>query len=348
MRVAKSPCRVLFVDEDLTLARSAAGLFEAGDVQPCARHADFEAALAAVKDQRPDVVVITLTGGDALGAIEAVMADAPTPILALRPAQPSLPAHPSLLDPFAALGLGALEIADWPAAPGPQYFAELGRKLSLLAQVRVVRHVRGARRRRLVSRESATANEPPFPLIAIASSLGGPKALSVILRSIPRAFPAPVVICQHISVGFTVGLAQWLAAETALTVSEAKDGDWLTLGKVLIAPSGVHLVVESDGRARLHHGPPVNGFRPSCDELLGSAARAFGRRCIGVVLTGMGKDGARGLQEIRSHGGRTVVQDEATSVVYGMPGAAVALGAAEEVLPLEDIPRALIRLVEQC
>lgn len=341
MRLRDNPCRVLFVDGDLALATHAAALFDSGEVHPCPRHADYESALAALREHRPDVVVVGLSALDAFGAIEAIMAEAPTPILALRPYR-----HVGL-DPFVALGLGALEIAELPAAPTPQYWAELARKVALLSQVRVVRHVRGSRRKRQLARE-APQSEPPFPIVAVASSLGGPKALSLVLRGIPRAFPAPIVICQHISAGFTGGLAQWLAHETALTVREARDGDWLTAGTVFIAPSGAHLVVADDGRARLDRGPPLMGFRPSCDALLSSAAQAFGRRCVGVVLTGMGRDGARGLQEIRARGGRTVVQDEATSVVYGMPGAAVELGAAEVVLPVDEIAPALIRLVEQC
>ncbi|MDQ3266761.1 MAG: chemotaxis protein CheB [Myxococcota bacterium] len=343
MRTREKPCRVLFVDEDLLLARNAAGLFDSGEVEPCPRHATFEGALASVRDQHPDIVVVELSGADAFGAIEAIMAEAPTPILALQ--QP----HQVGVDTFHALGLGALEITELSPLPTPQFWRELGRKLELLSQVRVVRHVRGARRKRQLARTHQDhAGEPPFPLVAVASSLGGPRALSVVLRSIPKAFAAPIVICQHISAGFTGGLALWLAAETALKVVEARDGDWLTSGTVFIAPSGAHLMVTDDGRARLDRGPPLQGFRPSCDALLTSAAHAFNRRCIGVVLTGMGRDGARGLKEIRSRGGRTVAQDEASSVVYGMPAAAVELGAAEEILPLDEIAKALIRLVEQC
>lgn len=341
MRVRDNPCQVLFVDGDLALATHAGPLFESGEAIPCRRHADFEGALAAVRELRPDVVLVMLTSLDAFGVIEAIMAEAPTPILAVRPYRQVA------LDPFVALGLGALEITELPPSPTPAFWRELARKVALLAQVRVVRHIRGARRRRQQAREHAPS-EPPFPIVAVASSLGGPKALSVILRGIPKAFPAPIVICQHISAGFTGGLAQWLTHETTLTVKEARDGDWLTVGSVFIAPSGGHLLISDDGRSRIDPGPPLRGFRPSCDALLTSAAQAFGRRCVGVVLTGMGRDGARGLREIRDRGGRTVVQDEATSVVYGMPGAAVELGAAEEVLPVDEIAKALIRLVEQC
>ena len=217
----------------------------------------------------------------------------------------------------------------------------------LLAQVRVVQHVRGKRRHRS---EGTPRDEgaPPFPLIAIAASLGGPKALSVLLRTVPRAFPAAVVICQHISEGFTGGLSQWLSTETSLKVHEARDDDALQAGHVYIAPSGLHLLVRPDYHLALDDGPPLMGFKPSCDLMLSSAAQAFGKRAIGIVLTGMGRDGARGLREVKLRGGRTIAQDEASCVVYGMPREAVELGAAEEILPLEQIAPTILKWVESC
>ncbi len=163
---------------------------------------------------------------------------------------------------------------------------------------------------------------------------------------IPPGFRAPIAVCQHISDGFTGGLASWLASETSRPVLEAEDGQWLVPGAVFVAPSRAHLLVTSDGKVRLDDGPPLAGFRPSCDALLQSAARAFERQAIGVVLTGMGRDGARGLKEIRDRGGHTIAQHESSCVVYGMPQEAVELGAAEAVLPLEQIAPALIRWVE--
>jgi two-component system chemotaxis response regulator CheB len=164
----------------------------------------------------------------------------------------------------------------------------------------------------------------------------------------PKGFPAPICICQHISEGFTEGLAHWLSLETPLRVMEATHGMMMEPGGVYIAPSGAHLVVQPDGRLNLDPGAPVRGFRPSCDLLLSSAAEAFGRRCVGVILTGMGRDGARGLKEIRERGGRTIAQNAETCVVYGMPGAAVQLGAAQEVLPLDQIASTLVKWMDAC
>jgi two-component system chemotaxis response regulator CheB len=287
----------------------------------------------------PDVMLVDLTGSEAIDAIGRVMAERPVPILAL---------HPGVLsggEAFQALASGALDVVDRPGEPGPEFWQMVGRKLMLLAEVRVPRQPQVGHAHKARPPE----NEAPFPLVAIAASLGGPKALSVVLRMLPKGFPAPVCICQHISEGFTEGLAQWLGSETALHVVEAVDGASMEPGTVYIAPSGgAHLLVRPGGKLALDPSPPVRGFRPSCDMLLSSAAEAFGSRALGVILTGMGRDGARGLKEIRERGGRTIAQDQASCVVYGMPREAVRLGAAEEVLPLAEIGPTLIQWVESC
>jgi two-component system chemotaxis response regulator CheB len=213
-----------------------------------------------------------------------------------------------------------------------------------LATVRVVRHVQGNLKKRGEPKRSP-ASENAFPLIAIASSLGGPKALSSLLKSLPRTLPAAIVICQHISDGFTAGLASWLAAESKLPVVEAMEGQALQPGMAFVARSSFHLRVRKDATLQLEDTAPVMGFRPSCDLLLTSAAETFGSRCIGVILTGMGRDGARGLLEIRRRGGHTIAQDEATCVVYGMPREAMLLGGVQEQLPLDQIGPALVKRV---
>jgi two-component system, chemotaxis family, protein-glutamate methylesterase/glutaminase len=235
-------------------------------------------------------------------------------------------------------------VVDRPTEPGPEFWQTVGRKLMLLAEVRVTRHVQASK----PDQERPAEGDAPFPLVAIAASLGGPKALSVLLRRMPRDFPAPICICQHISDGFTVGLAQWLGSESALRVVEASDGEEMRPGTVYIARSGGHLKVRPRGVLSLESSPPVRGFRPSCDVLLTSAAETFGPRTLGVVLTGMGRDGARGLKEIRERGGRTIAQNKDSCVVYGMPKEAVRLGAAQEVLPLEEIGPTLVQWVETC
>jgi two-component system chemotaxis response regulator CheB len=326
---------VLLVGSGLRiLART---LFD-GDAFSVAGECGFLDALEVVRAQSPDVILIDLTSEDALDAIERVMAERPTPILALDPGVLSR------TEAFRALALGALDVVERVSSPGADFWQATSRRLMVLAQVRVVRHVQG----KLRKRQHAEGAEPPFPLVAIAASLGGPRALSHVLRVIPKGFPAPVCICQHISEGFTEGLAHWLSLETALRVLEATHEQQMEPGSVYIAPSGAHLMVRGDGRLLLDSRPPVRGFRPSCDLLLSSAAEAFGRRCIGVILTGMGRDGARGLKEIRERGGRTIAQNAETCVVYGMPREAVQLGAAEEILALDRIGPTLLEWVETC
>lgn len=336
MRIASGLAyRVLLVGSGLRiLART---LFD-GDAFTVAGECGFLDALEVVRAQSPDVLLLDLSSQDALDAIERVMAERPTPILALDPGL--LPRT----EAFRALALGALDVVERPSSPGPDFWQATARRLMVLAQVRVVRHVQG----KLRKRQATDGAEPPFPLVAIAASLGGPRALSHVLRVIPKGFPAPVCICQHISEGFTEGLAHWLSLETALRVQEATHEQQMEPGSVYIAPSGAHLMIRGDGRLLLDNRPPVRGFRPSCDLLLSSAAEAFGRRCIGVILTGMGRDGARGLKEIRERGGKTIAQNAETCVVYGMPREAVLLGAAEEILALDRIGPTLLEWVETC
>ncbi|GMT98927.1 chemotaxis-specific protein-glutamate methyltransferase CheB [Corallococcus caeni] len=301
--------------------------------------ADFVGAEGVVRRHFPDVLLVDLISSEALGAIERIMAMRPTPILAL---------HPGVLtgqQAFQALALGALDVMDRPMTPGPDFWHAVNRKLVMLSQVKGVRSPPSSPRASRPTQEGPTA---PFPLVALAASLGGPKAVAQVLRMIPRGFPAPIAYCQHISQGFTEGLAHWLSTETALRVVEATHDAWMEPGTVYIAPSGGHLLVKPDGRLELDTGPALRGFRPSCDMLLTSAGEAFGKRCIGVILTGMGRDGARGLKEIRERGGRTIAQDEATCVVYGMPREAVLLGAAQQVLPLDVIAPTLVQWVDAC
>jgi two-component system chemotaxis response regulator CheB len=177
-------------------------------------------------------------------------------------------------------------------------------------------------------------------VLTVGSSTGGPDALAVILRALPADLPVPVVVVQHMPPVFTRMLAQRLDSICKLSVSEAAEGDLVERGRVLIAPGGSHLEVRTKGAtvvAHLTDAPPENFCRPAVDVLFRSVSAVYRNRVLGVVLTGMGRDGAQGATTIRTAGGEMFAQDEATSVVWGMPGAVTTAGQADRVLPLEQM-----------
>ena len=292
--------------------------------------------VAVCKRLEPDLVLLDVSDPTALDALEALMGSQPCPVLLL------LPEGTDRATAMRGLFLGALEIRELPARANAELTRALVKQVALLSKIAVVTH-RKPRRRASGSKIQAVA--APFPLVAIASSLGGPPALAKVLKALPKRFKAPIVICQHITEGFADDLARWLSFDTGHKVVEVEGSVALEPGVVYLAGSTGHLVVSSPSKLAIDEGPPVGGFRPSCDVLLKSAAQVFGASAIGVVLTGMGRDGAKGLKDIRARGGHTIAQDEASSVVFGMPGEAVALGAAEKVLALDLIAAQLLRWV---
>ncbi len=331
------PIRVLVAD-DSELFRELLSRVVAAEpgFEVVAVAADGNAAAALARTLKPDVITMDLNMPDADGfsGIARIMAETPTPILVLT-------ANREEAVGFRALSLGALDILEKPQADTDldDYGTLLRSRLRLLAGVKVIRHLRGLRERR--------GSVPPAAmrpdLVVIGASLGGPRALATLLRGLPADFPVPIAVVQHIADGFTEGLASWLASESRLRVREARDGDPLRPGRVLLAPTGCHLLV-AEGVARLSDAPPVDTFKPSVTPLFVSAARAYGPRVCGVMLTGMGRDGAEGLRAIKDAGGPTLAQDEATSAVFGMPRAAIELGAVDRVLSIEEMPRALVEL----
>ncbi len=324
--------RVLIVETGGAASRFLDPLFT-GRISRAAPSVEYALAVEAVAALKPSLVVLDLERAPELAraTVEALMGQAPVPVLLL--------AGPG--DKQAAIGAmaaGALEVVERPAHGSPDFFGRLTAQVLLLAKVKVVRHVKG--RKRMPKPVRA-----PFPLVAIASSLGGPKALAVVLSELPTRFAGAVAICQHITAGFADDLARWLKAETRRDVVEVSAATRLEPNRIFVAGSNAHLVATPGFALDVEASAPVGGFRPSCDVLLRSAAAAFGDQAIGVVLTGMGRDGARGLKEIRARGGHTIAQDEASCVVFGMPREAIALGAAEKVLPLGQIAAQLGRWV---
>ena len=194
----------------------------------------------------------------------------------------------------------------------------------------------------------AAGPAPPVEVVALGVSTGGPNALTELFRALPGDLPVPVLIVQHMPPVFTRYLAERLDAVSPLTVREAQAGDLIHPGGAWLAPGNYHMVVVRTGQGvavQLHQGPPENSCRPAVDVLFRSVAEVYGAGALGVVLTGMGQDGLRGSEAIRHAGGRVLAQDQATSVVWGMPGAVAQAGLAERILPLEQIAGEIVRRV---
>lgn len=321
-------------------------------------------AVEAVERLQPDVVVmdVLMPELDGLGATEEIMASRPTPILILSADPRSLTGELSL----EALARGALDVM--PKPEGYPFTEEqrghLVDRIRFLSNVAVVRHVRGRRRRWKPSSPGVTRPRPPVPapprvaappaelvtneaagppaerFVVIAASTGGPQALAHILRRLDGPLDASIIIVQHMSASFVPALCRWLEGESPLPLAVARRGQTVEAGRVWLAPAGHHLVVA--GR-RFDLRPADEALHcPSADRLFASLAQSEARHTLGVVLTGMGTDGAAGLLALRTAGARTIVQDAASSVVDGMPRAARMCGAAERVLPLEKIPKAIV------
>jgi two-component system chemotaxis response regulator CheB len=173
--------------------------------------------------------------------------------------------------------------------------------------------------------------------IGIVCSTGGPNALRKILPALPVDLPAGIVVVQHITEGFDSELTSWLAEKSALRIRRAVEGDLIQPGVVYICPAGRHTVIQDGGKIALNDSPPIDCFRPSGDLMLSSMSRIYGPGALGVILTGMGRDGAVGIKAIKEAGGRTIAQDEGTSLIFGMPRAAIELGVVDKVAPLESI-----------
>lgn len=297
---------------------------------------DASEALAAVRKHHPDVVTmdLQLPGGGGMHAIEQIMGFAPTPILVVSG---SGDASQAAVD---ALVAGALEALPKPVRWSATAEDQLRRRVRALAGATVLRHPRG-RRANGTDPEGGTG----MPVVALAASTGGPPAIAGLLARL-GGLRAPLLVVQHLHPDFIDGFVTWMARASALPVQPAAQGTVAQRGGVYIAPAGSHLRLGRDCRLALS-AEPRSLHRPSADVLFESVAAHAGRHGVGVLLTGMGDDGARGLLALRTAGGLTVAQDEATSAVYGMPRAAVALDAAERVLPLDQIADTLLKAVRR-
>jgi two-component system response regulator WspF len=311
---------------------------------------DGAQAVECARRDRPDLILMDLIMPrmDGVEATRRIMRATPCPILVVTA---TVSGNASLV--YDALGAGALDAVNTPTfGPGAvvQGGDELLRRIHLVAKVerapvsaREPAPARGADPVRPMRPPSPSPSSSPSsapPIIAIGASTGGPRAIADVLRALPPQLPAAVLVVQHLSHAFVRGYADWLGAETRRSVSIACDGQAPQAGEVLVAGEDRHLAFGEDARLRYADEPRALLHRPSVDELFLSLARNA-RPGVAVLLTGMGRDGADGLLALRRAGWHTIAQDEATSVVWGMPGAAQRLGAATEVLPLQHIAAAI-------
>jgi two-component system chemotaxis response regulator CheB len=309
------------------------------DITVVGEAADGADAVAKASLLKPDIVTMDIEmpvmGG--LEAIKKIMAQNPLPILVVT----------SLTDvrtAFDAVSNGALDVIGKPDM-SPESAQDLVKRVRRLSRVDIPKHLSVMGRQLHKNAESEKSPLSPVTkgsIIAIAASTGGPQAINSILSQLPATFPVPIIIAQHIAEGFTKGMADWLNSGTPLKVAVASNGDILKAGNVYLNPAEHSMRIIESGIILLGDRDRQQIYNPSCDIPLVSVASAYRERSVGLILSGMGDDGAKGIQAIKKSGGVALAQDEKSSVVYGMNRCAVELGCIDKILPLDDIPAELM------
>jgi two-component system, chemotaxis family, protein-glutamate methylesterase/glutaminase len=324
--------RVVVCEDSATYRRALVRAIErGGDLEVVGAFETAEATLAALDGLSPDLITmdLELPGMQGLEAVEEIMSLRPIPVAVVSS---HVMANSNVAG--AALAAGAvdafakddLDLLD----PDGLCASALRRRLELLSRAHVVRHPRA----RLRARGGPSPKTRTAAAIGICASTGGPQVLTTLLRALPPAFPVPMLVVQHMTPGFLEGFAEWLGRAVAAPVRLARDSAPLERG-VTLAPPGAHLMLTPDCRLRLDRDGPAGTHRPSGDVLLRSLAEVFREQAVGVVLTGMGRDGADGAAAVTAAGGLAIAQDEATSTIYGMPRAAAETAAATVLPPAE-------------
>jgi two-component system chemotaxis response regulator CheB len=339
------PATVLVVDDSAFMRKLIAEMVEStGSFKVIGTAGDGVEALQKIRALRPDIVTldIEMPRLNGLQALEQIMAEMPRPVVMLSAAGSELGNEMTLR----ALERGALEFVRKPSGPVSIDLSAVRQQLMSALDAAKSMNLAGARPAE-AARDNGVVEAPKKQspdaatrIVAIAASTGGPRALAEIIPHLPESLGAAVVIVQHMPREFTKLLAKRLDAMSELWVAEAIDGKLLRENRVYVAPGGYHMTVSGDvGNATVHldTSPAIWGVRPAADPLFFSVADTFGSSAVGVVLTGMGRDGAEGLRRIRVSGGLGVIQDRESSIIYGMPQAALATAGADRIAPLQDI-----------
>lgn len=363
MKNRTGPIRVMVVEDSPTARDLLVALFShTSDLQVVGTALDGEEAIRLAARIRPDVITmdIHMPHMDGLEATRKIMKTMPLPIVIVTASL-----NRSDMDlTFQAMRVGALMMVKKPSLADEASCQQVVQTVRLMADVPVVRRFGKTKSLPPLSASglpdrlpahltppNVSGVTPPVltgqtgrAIIGIASSTGGPSALVTALKPLPASYPLPILVVQHITQGFAICLCDWLNSELNLKAHLAQHGELPEPGHVLIAPDDGHMEIGEQGQVILQHNPPLRGQRPSANYLFSSLARVYGRRATGIILTGMGEDGVDGLVELHHRGGLTIAQDEATSVVFGMPREAINRNAVDYVIAIEKMGPALMHL----
>lgn len=366
--------RVLVVDDSAFMRRVLQSMINAdAQLEVCGEARDGQDAVTQAEVLKPDVISmdINMPHMDGLQATEVIMSSNPRPILIV-----SSESKDGAEVTLKSLELGAIDFVAKPSGGVDldmhSVKDELCRKLKMAAKVRVVRTAsrlrlqheiaasaprtepggRGSFAQGLQDQRAANGGETgqaaprgKFPIVVMASSTGGPATLMRFLPCFPGDFPGAVIVVQHMPGNFTAQFSRQLGEVSPMRVKEAQAGEIIVPGQVYVCPGAQHLRVSPTGRISLDDGPRIAGYRPCADLALESAAEFAGPMTIGVILTGMGNDGAKGVQAVRNAGGHVIAQDESTAIIFGMPQEAIRTGAVDQVLPIDAIYHAIEKRV---
>lgn len=343
--------KILIVDDSAFMRKLLSDLFSSeSDFMIIGTARNGKEAIDKVAQLKPDVVTMDVEMPilNGIQALEIIMRETPTPVLMLS----------SLTSAGAKATLTALELGavDFVAKTSGVISSITGIGNEILAKGRAASkaNVSQLSKIKVTLPSMINISYPNFitsseeRILAIGTSTGGPRALQEIITRLPGNLPCGIVIVQHMPPGFTKSLAERLNSLSALTVKEAEHNEVIRPGFVFIAPGDYHMTIERDGNkkvVKLNQNPPIGGHRPAVDPMMESVAKAYGERTVGVILTGMGHDGAKGIQAIKQQRGYTIAEDQSTAVVFGMPKSAIELGVVDKIAPLSAIASEIVKVI---
>ncbi len=337
--------KVMVVDDSALMRRMLKDIIETDfELKVVDTAANGKECLEKLGSKEVDVITldIEMPGMNGLQILEEIMGRQPKPVVIV-----SAYSKRGAAVTIEAITKGAV---DFVAKPGGEISLnledirdELVSKIKFAAKANIISIKKGLRRKYLMKRLSGSGE---MKVVIIAASTGGPKAINGIIPNIPRGINAGFLIIQHMPKGFIPAFAARLNAESTLDVSVASENDSLSKGRVFIAPGDFHTRFNGEGKIFLTREPPLHGVRPAADIPMETAAVVFKQKVLGIILNGMGKDGTSGAKKIKENGGKIIVQDEKTSVVFGMPKSAINAGVVDKVLPVEKIAEEIVKIVE--